>query len=91
MTEKVELEGADGRRVITDVNPHVRARADSIEMIPKTISDANVAEKMLRPYLSDPNNRVRANAAVAIHRYNPEAAMEVLRKMKLFLTLLEQV
>jgi tetratricopeptide (TPR) repeat protein len=76
-TEKVEVEG----RVITDVNPHVRARADSVELIPKTISDPHVAEKVLRPYLKDPNNRVRGNAVVAIHQYNPTAAVEALGKM----------
>lgn len=79
--EKVEIKGTGGRTVITDVNPHVRARADSVEMIPKTISDPDVAEKMLRPYLSDPNNRVRANACVAIYQYNPESAIEILKKM----------
>jgi HEAT repeat protein len=77
-TEKVEL--PDGR-VITDVNSQVRARADSVEMIPATVNDPKIAERMLRPYLSDPNNRVRANAAVAIHRYNPEASIDSLRKM----------
>lgn len=76
-TEKIELPD----RVITDINPHVRARADSVEMIPKTVSDPKVAEKMLRPYLGDQNNRVRANACVAIYRYNPELAIETLRKM----------
>jgi len=80
-TEKVELKGSGGRRVITDVNPHVRARADGVEMIPKTISDPSVAEKMLKPYLSDPNNRVRGNACVAIHQYNPELAVSALEKM----------
>jgi tetratricopeptide (TPR) repeat protein len=80
-TEKIELKGEGGRTVITDINPHVRARADGVEMIPKTISDPTVAEKMLRPYLSDPNNRVRANACVAIHRYNPEIAIDALTRM----------
>lgn len=76
-TEKIELPD----RVITDVNPHVRARADSVELIPKTVSDPGVAEKMLRPYLGDTNNRVRANACVAIYQYNPELAIETLQKM----------
>lgn len=76
-TEKIEL----GDRVITDINPHIRARADSVELIPKTISDPNVAEKILRPYLNDPNNRVRANACVAIFQYNPELSLDTLKKM----------
>ncbi len=76
-TEKVEL----GDRVITDVNPHVRARADSVELIPKTITDPNVAEKMLKPYLTDTNNRVRGNACVAIYQYNPELAVATIDKM----------
>ncbi|MGM0568076.1 MAG: bacterial transcriptional activator domain-containing protein, partial [Elusimicrobiota bacterium] len=70
-TEKIELPSG---RVITDVNPQVRARADSVELIPKTVSDPKVAEKMLKAYLSDPSNRVRANAAREINRYNPELA-----------------
>ncbi len=77
-SEKVELPSG---RVITDVNPHIRARADSVELIPKTVSDPSVAEKMLRPYLSDPNNRVRGNAAREIHRYNPSLAHDALEKM----------
>ncbi|GEM_PF-3467512 len=80
-TEKVELKGPGGRKVITDVNPHVRARADGVEMIPKTVTDPDVAQKMLKPYLSDPNNRVRANACVAIHNYNPELAVSTLKNM----------
>ncbi|MDA3793381.1 MAG: HEAT repeat domain-containing protein [Elusimicrobia bacterium] len=81
-TEKVEVnDGAGGKRVITDVNPHVRARADGVELIPRTISDPSVAEKMLKPYLTDPNNRVRGNACVAIHQYNPELAIKTLEKM----------
>ena len=50
-------------------------------MIPKTITDPVIAEKMLKPYLSDPNNRVRANACVAIYQYNPEIAIDTLEKM----------
>ncbi|MBN2406400.1 MAG: HEAT repeat domain-containing protein [Elusimicrobia bacterium] len=80
-TEKIELKGKDGRTIITDVNPHVRARADSVEMIPKTITDPVVAQKMIKPYLVDPNNRVRGNACVAMHQYNPEASIDTLNKM----------
>ncbi|MEA3505947.1 MAG: HEAT repeat domain-containing protein [Elusimicrobiota bacterium] len=81
-TEKIEVDEEDGKkRVITDVNPHVRARADGVELIPKTISDPSVAEKMIKPYLTDPNNRVRANACVAAHQYNPELAVKTLEKM----------
>ncbi|MFW6172413.1 MAG: HEAT repeat domain-containing protein [Elusimicrobiota bacterium] len=81
-TEKIEVKDEKGQsRVITDINPHVRARADGVEMIPKTVSDPNVAEKMLKPYLSDPNNRVRANACVAINQYNPELSMKTLKEM----------
>ncbi|MFC2061263.1 HEAT repeat domain-containing protein [Elusimicrobiota bacterium] len=80
-TIKVEMQGEGGRKVITDVNPHVRARADGVEMIPKTISDPSIAEKMLKPYLGDPNNRVRGNACVAIYQYNPQLAIQALDKM----------
>ncbi|MFH1414578.1 MAG: HEAT repeat domain-containing protein [Elusimicrobiota bacterium] len=76
-TEKIDL----GERVITDVNPHIRARADSVELIPKTVSDSRVAEKMLRPYLTDSNNRVRGNACVAIYQYNPELSAKTLQDM----------
>jgi tetratricopeptide (TPR) repeat protein len=76
-TEKIDL----GDRVITDVNPHIRARADSVELIPRTVTDPKVAEKMLRPYLNDPNNRVRGNACVAIYQYNPEMSVKALQDM----------
>ncbi|MFC2091573.1 HEAT repeat domain-containing protein, partial [Elusimicrobiota bacterium] len=76
-TEKVEV----GDRVITDINPHIRARADSVEMIPRTVTDPSVAEKILKPYLNDPNNRVRANACVAIYQYNPEISVKTLQGM----------
>ncbi len=81
-TEKIEVDDGDGKkRVITDVNPHVRARADGVELIPRTISDPSVAEKMIKPYLTDSNNRVRGNACVAIDQYNPELAIKTLEKM----------
>lgn len=75
--EKIDV----GDRVITDVNPNIRARADSVELIPKTITDPNIAEKVLRPYLDDSNNRVRGNACVSIFQYNPELAIKALERM----------
>ncbi|NLB34815.1 MAG: hypothetical protein GX817_03235 [Elusimicrobia bacterium] len=80
-SEKIELTGEGGRDVITDVDMNIRSRADGVEIIPRTVTDSNIAEKMLRPYLKDPSSRVRANALIAIYSYNPDLAMQTLKNM----------
>lgn len=55
-----------------------RVRANTIEAIEKA---GVLAKDLLKDYLSDINNRVRANAAKAIARSDPEAAITTLKNM----------
>lgn len=80
--KKVEVTRKDGtREVITDVNPHLRARANAVEVIEKTVDDPLTGEKLLEPFLNDKDNRTRANAAKGLYKYNPERAMALLSDM----------
>ena len=56
-------------------------RADSIETIAGVFQDSKLAPEMLKPFLNDPNNRVRANAAKALYPYNPRLALDTLQQM----------
>jgi tetratricopeptide (TPR) repeat protein len=72
------------RLLLNDPNPRVRAKG--IEIIDaefvKENEDPEVAEKILRDFLQDNNNRVRANAVKSVYKYRPDeaygAAMEML-------------
>ncbi len=68
--------------MLNDSNPRVRAKGVEIieaELIEQ--KDSELAERILKPFLNDPDNRVRANAVKAIYRYNPEVAMLRLKEM----------
>ncbi len=81
-TKKVVVERpGGGREIITDINPHIRARADGVELIEATVDDAKVGERLLKPFLDDRDSRVRANAGKALYKYNKERAMVVLTGM----------
>ena len=81
-TIKMEVTRADGtKEIMTDVNPHVRARANGVELIEQTIDDPATGEKLMEPFLSDIDSRVRANAAKGMYKYNKEKAMVVLTQM----------
>ncbi|MDH5173903.1 MAG: HEAT repeat domain-containing protein [Elusimicrobiota bacterium] len=81
-TKKVVVERPDGgREIITDLNPHIRARADGVELIEATVDDPGVGERLLKPFLEDRDSRVRANAGKALYKYNKEKAMVVLTEM----------
>jgi len=70
-----------GREIITDINPHIRARADGVELIESTIDDPEVGERLLKPFLEDGESRVRANARKALYKFNKEKAMVLLTEM----------
>ncbi len=76
----VEMPGG-GRQIITDINPHIRARADGVELIESTVDDPKIGERLLKPFLEDRDSRVRANAGKALYKYNKEKAMVVLTEM----------
>ena len=81
-TRKVVVEKpGGGREIITDINPHIRARADGVELIETTVDDPKVGERLLKPFLEDRDSRVRANAGKALYKYNKEKAMVVLTEM----------
>ncbi len=81
-TRKLVISDPTGKRkAVTGVDPRSRARADSVEVIADIFKDTTKAAEMLKPFLGDPDNRTRANAAVAYHRYDPEKAVAVLHEM----------
>ncbi|NIM03066.1 hypothetical protein GTN66_02810 [bacterium] len=81
-TKKVIVERpGGGRQIITDINPHIRARADGVELIESTIDDPEVGQRLLKPFLEDRDSRVRANAGKALYKYNKERGMIVLTEM----------
>lgn len=81
-TKKVIVERpGGGREIVTDINPHIRARADGVELIETTIDDAEIGQRLLNPFLGDKDSRVRANAGKALYKYNKEKAMVVLTEM----------
>lgn len=81
-TKKIVVETAGGgRQIITDINPHVRARADGVELIEATVDDPEVGERLLKPFLEDKESRIRANAGKALYKFNKEKAMVILTDM----------
>ncbi|TET40505.1 MAG: HEAT repeat domain-containing protein [Elusimicrobia bacterium] len=81
-TKKVVVEKpGGGREIITDINPHIRARADGVELIESTVDDPKIGERLLKPFLEDRDSRVKANAGKALYKYNKEKAMVVLTEM----------
>ncbi|MFH1073503.1 MAG: tetratricopeptide repeat protein [Candidatus Firestonebacteria bacterium] len=69
--------------MLNDPNPRVRAKG--IEIIDaefvKENEDPEVAEKILKDFLRDNNNRVRANAVKSIYKYRPEEAYSATLEM----------
>lgn len=81
-TKKVVVEKpGGGRGIITDINPHIRARADGVELIETTVDDPEVGGRLLKPFLEDRDSRVRANAGKALYKFNKEKAMVMLTEM----------
>ena len=80
-SKKIIVRTPEGTRVITDINPAIRTRADSVETIAKVFKDSKFAPEMLKPFLNDPNNRVRANAVKEIYPYNPKMSLDTLQGM----------
>lgn len=81
-SKKIVVEGPGGRReIITDINPHIRARADGVELIEATVDDPVVGERLLKPFLEDRESRIKANAVKALYKFNREKAMVILTEM----------
>ncbi|MFH1784089.1 MAG: HEAT repeat domain-containing protein [bacterium] len=70
------------REMMQDTNPHVRARG--VEVIEAELvkeMDPDVAVKLLMPFLQDPDNRVKANAAKALYVFDKVRALDTLKEM----------
>jgi len=84
-TLKVNLLGPSYRDVITDIDPTIRETANRIEIWEKELlkkgAKKEEAEKILLPYLTHPNNRIKANACKALYHFNSEKALEKLEEM----------
>ena len=81
-TKKIVVEEpGGGRQIITDINPHIRARADGVELIEATVDEPEVGERLLKPFLEDRESRIRANAGKALYKFNKEKAMVILTDM----------
>lgn len=70
------------KEMIADGNPYIRARG--VEVLGEELmieKDSSIVEKLLVPFLSDKNNRVRGNAAKALYSHNKELALKCLKEM----------
>ena len=77
-----ERERMSLRDLLASANPHVRALG--VEQLAEDLvrrGDPIEAVRQMTPFLRDPHNRVRANAAVAMHHYDPEMARTTLVEM----------
>ncbi|MBN1384536.1 MAG: HEAT repeat domain-containing protein [Elusimicrobia bacterium] len=75
--EKISL-----KEMMVHPNAHIRARG--VELLEQELEQKNdpvAATKVLLPFLRDPNNRVRANAAKALYKFNAETAFSILSEM----------
>ncbi|MCD6312065.1 MAG: HEAT repeat domain-containing protein, partial [Elusimicrobia bacterium] len=53
-----------------------RVRADTVELLAEMFKNSPIMEELLAPYLSDPNNRVRGNAVLALFPRNRRRALD---------------
>lgn len=90
LTEKekkiiISLPGTEQKyQEVVVISPEARRRAKRIEIIEQALKDEKdpeVAESLIGPFLEDSNNRVRANAAKAIYKFNKKLCMDTLKGM----------
>ncbi len=77
------MERVTTKDMLADNNPRIRARGIELlaqELIQQKVSADN-AEKILRPFSTDPNNRVRGNVAWELYKFKPENAKRLMRSM----------
>lgn len=71
------------REMLNDPNPRIRSKG--LEVIEAELiedeEDAEVAQRLLAPFIQEKDNRVKATALKILYRYNPEEAMEEIKKM----------
>jgi len=77
----IELSSHSSRAGIAGVDDTARVRADTVELLAEMFKDSPIMEELLEPYLNDPNNRVRGNAALAIFPRNRRRALDNVSEM----------
>ena len=71
------------KEMLSDANPRVRAKGIEIidAQLVKEDENPDVAERILKPFFEDKDNRVRANAIKVLYRYKPELAIKNAKDM----------
>ncbi|MFH2083944.1 MAG: HEAT repeat domain-containing protein, partial [Candidatus Omnitrophota bacterium] len=77
----IELSSHSPRAGIAGVDDTARVRADTVELLAEMFKDSPIMEELLDPYLQDPNNRVRGNAAIALFPRNRRRALDNVSEM----------
>ena len=77
----IELSSQSLRAGIAGVDDTARVRADTVELLTEMFKGSPIMEEMLEPYLRDPNNRVRGNAALALFPRNRRRSLDTVSEM----------
>ncbi|MEA2081912.1 MAG: HEAT repeat domain-containing protein [Elusimicrobiota bacterium] len=77
----IELSSHSSRAGIAGVDDTARVRADTVELLAEMFKTSPIMEELLGPYLNDPNNRVRGNAAIALFPRNRRRALDNVSEM----------
>lgn len=71
------------KEMLNDPKPRIRAKG--IEIIDAQLiredEDPEVVERILKQFLEDKDNRVRANAVKVLYRYKPDKAIKIIKNM----------
>lgn len=62
-------------------HPDDRVRANAVEAASRLIEDPAVLGQLIGPLSTDPNNRVLANVAVGLAKYDIASSLEILRRL----------
>ncbi|MFH1823803.1 MAG: HEAT repeat domain-containing protein [Candidatus Firestonebacteria bacterium] len=63
---------------------HPKDRVKGVEIIEAELveeTDADIAQKLLVPFLEDNDDKVKATASKALYKYNPNKALQILKEM----------
>jgi len=77
----IELSSHSARAGIAGVDDTARVRADTVELLAEMFKDSSIVEELLEPYMNDPNNRVRGNAALALFPRNRRRSLDNVAEM----------
>ncbi len=77
----IELSSHSSRAGIAGVDDTARVRADTVELLAEMFKTSPIMEELLEPYMHDPNNRVRGNAALALFPRNRRRALDNVSEM----------